>query len=141
MHDSILIYRIYTHSISIYVVFNFYRNKGKHLRLRHQQTLLYRTLFQGLGSTVNRSSDMQQIQLRWSPPTKSKSTTTHTLSLSMVSPPRMTLMQKSKWNLTPLGSTRTSMATSMLNLLSLIFTRMSFLLDNANFFFHVIDSW
>lgn len=49
-------------------------------------------------------------------PTKSKSMTTHTLSLSMAFPQRMTLMQKSTWSHTPLDSTRTSMATSVFNL-------------------------
>lgn len=92
----------------------FFRSKGKYLKLRHQQALLYRTPCRDW--PISRSSDLQLMLVWWSKPTKSKSMTTHTLSLSMASPQRMTLMQKSKWNHTPLDSTRTSMATSVLSL-------------------------
>lgn len=97
-----------------HVFFFFFRSKGKYLKLRHQQALLYRTLCRDW--PISRSSDLQLMLVWWSKPTKSKSMTTHTLSLSMASPQRMTLMQKSKWNHTPLDSTRTSMATSVLSL-------------------------
>lgn len=98
----------------IYLYARFFRSRGKHLKLKHQQVLLYRTL--SLHWAVSHSSDLQLMLAWWTQPTKSKSMTTHTLSLSTASPQRMTLMQKSKWSHTPLDSTRTSMATSVLNL-------------------------
>lgn len=100
--------------ISINLCAHFSRSRWKHLKLKHQQVALYRTLSQFWA--VSHSSDLQLMLAWWTQPTKSKSMTTHTLSLSMASPQRMTLMQKSKWSHTPLDSTRTSMETSVLNL-------------------------
>lgn len=98
----------------LFCVLIFFRSRGKHLKLKHQQVLLYRTLSPDWA--VSHSSGLQLTLAWWTQPTKSKSMTTHTLSPSMASPQRMTLMQKSKWSHTPLDSTRTSMATSVLNL-------------------------
>lgn len=86
----------------------------KQLKLKHQQVLLCRTLSPLWA--VSHSSDLQLTQAWWLQPTKSRSMTTHTLSLSTASPQRMTLIQRSKWSHTHLDSTRTSMATSVLNL-------------------------
>lgn len=101
-------------TIPINMCCHFFRTRGKHLKLKHQQVPLYRTLSPHWG--VSHSSDLLLILAWWTQSTKNRSMITHTLSLSMASPQRMTLMQKSKWSHTPLDSTRTSMATSVLNL-------------------------
>ena len=91
-----------------------FRSRGKHLKLKHRRALLYRTLSPHWG--VSRSSGLQLILACRTQATKSRSMITRTLSPSMASPLRMTLMQRSKWSHTPLDSTRTSMATSVLYL-------------------------